>query len=165
MYCKNNYRYIGISVLNSSTLPLLLPWQNPVQIEFHQMIIPSSYWQCLLFPTGYTEANVYGSQSTRHHQQRSVHSTHHLHHHAGEQRTFVSNHQLPGARLGRQQHRRQWHHPQDHRRLHGGHAAAWRVHFHARYVGEQNLGSLPYCPELCYNSEFFFFNVFFFCVS
>lgn len=97
----------------------------------------SSCSTSLLPPTGYTEADVHGSRPTRHYQQRPVHGAHHLHHHAGEQRTFVSHHQLPGARLGRRQHQRQRYRPQDRRRLHRGHAAAQRLHLHARYVGEQ----------------------------
>ncbi|XP_034464661.1 serum response factor b isoform X7 [Hippoglossus hippoglossus] len=82
---------------------------------------------CFFLLPGFTEAGVHGGQPSRQH---PVHSTHHLHHHAGEQRNFVSPHQLLGARLGQQQHQRQRHRPQG-RWLHRGHAAARWLHLHA----------------------------------
>lgn len=106
---------------------------------------------CSVSPTGHPEADVHCSEPTRLRQQRPVHGTHHLHHHAGEQRTFVSHHQLPGPRLGQQQRQCQRNCPQDRRRLHGGHAASRRLHFHARYVGGENHRvSCPHHPQLSF---------------
>lgn len=78
----------------------------------------------LFCQAGLAEANVYGRQSTRHHQQCSVHGIHHLHHHAGEQWTVISHHKLPGTRPDWQQRQRQRHRPQDCWDIHRSHAAA-----------------------------------------
>lgn len=104
----------------------------------------------LFCPAGLAEADIHRRQSARHPQQRAVHGAHHLHQHAGEQRTLVSHHQLPGTRLDRRQRRRQRHRPQDRRDIGRGHATAQRLHFHARYAGDLALGSRPPGPELGY---------------
>ena len=138
-YCpKKNVQVPDMLLGRTKSLLLLL--FSPILKSLENSSAQWSSSSCstsLLPPTGYTEADVHGSRPTRHYQQRPVHGTHHLHHHAGEQRTFVSHHQLPGARLGRRQCQRQRHRPQDRRRLHRGHAAAQRLHLHAWYVGEQ----------------------------
>lgn len=116
-----------------------------------------------LCPTGHTEADVYGRQSAGHHQQRSIHRTHHLHHHAGEQRSIVPNHQLLGARLCQCQRKRQRHRPQDCRRVHGSDAAARRLHFYARYVGERNVLKFCHCSFLLGCLDLLFLKAIMFC--